>query len=123
LGRRSYPQARPASNDLLRIDTVDDDELLAAGGPRDESDRALGDTELVGQQSYQRLVRGTTHGRGGDTGPEHAVDDPLDMVESGTRGQANGETDVAISQGSAQPSLVGRTPGMDRHRPSLPVPP
>jgi hypothetical protein len=101
-GRRSYPQARPSGNDLVRLDPLDDDQLLPAGRAGDEPDGPAGDPQLVGDQTKERLVRGTGDGRRGDMGAKDAVDHALDMVGRGSRGQSDGEADVGVRQDSEQ---------------------
>ena len=54
-------------------------------------------------------------------GPEDAVDGALDMVRSGTRGEADGETNVGVGQGSALAMSGGRV--LDEgHHPSESTP-
>ena len=106
-------------NDGLGLETIDDDQLLAAGGAGHEADGAAGDPQLVGDQPEKRLI-----GSAGDRGcrnvrPEDPVDHAVDMIGPGARRQANGETDVVTSQDSAQPSVMDRVPEDEFHGPSL----
>jgi hypothetical protein len=55
---RSYPQARVPGNDRLRLDAIDDDQLLAPGCPGDKPDRAARHTDVIGEETEQRLVGG-----------------------------------------------------------------
>jgi hypothetical protein len=53
-------------------------------------------------------------------GSEDAVDRAVDKVRPGTRGQADGEPDVGVSQGSGLQALEDRVPGEVDHLASLP---
>ena len=120
--RGSYLQPRPAGNDRLRLDVVDHDELLAARRTGDDPDGASSDADLLGEQLDECLVGGAAVGRCGDTGAEDSLDDSLDSVGPGPRGQADGEPDVGVSQGSARQGTRDRRYGMALHEPSLPAP-
>lgn len=97
---RSYPQARPAGNDGLRLDALDDDQLLASRCPGNEPDGAPPDAEFVGQEPDQCLVRGTADRGGRDMGAKDAVNSAIDEVRPSTWGQSDGESNVGVSQGS-----------------------
>ena len=99
---RSYPQPRPAGNDRRRLQAVDDDELLPTGGARNELDVPARHAELRRQQVQQRLIGRTTHGWRGDASAQDSVDDAVDSVGPGSRGQSDGEADVGVSQDSEQ---------------------
>jgi hypothetical protein len=116
---RSYPQPRPAGNDRLRLDALDDDQLLAARGAGHEANGAPTDPQFVGEERQEALVGGTADSRRGDSHAEHAVDHAVDMVGPGTGGQANREANVVISQDSAQPNDVRGVRGGELHGPSL----
>ena len=118
--RGSYPQPRPAGNDSLRVDAIDDDELLASGGTCDEAHGASPDTQLLGEEPQQRLVGGARDRGRGDSSAKDAVADAVDSIGPGSRGQSDGETDVGPGQDSARPASGARG-GMQLHGPSLPA--
>jgi hypothetical protein len=89
---------------VLGLDPVHDHELRAARGTRDQSDVALGNPELIGDEAEQRLVRGSIHRRRGDAHPQDPVGDPIDTIGTAARRQADGEADVVV----AQDDLKGR---------------
>lgn len=91
-------QAGPAREDGRRVDAVDDDELPPACGAGDEAHPAPRDPELPRDQADERDVRVPIHGGRPDACDEHAVDDPVDMVRPGTRGEPDGEADVGRVQ-------------------------
>jgi hypothetical protein len=77
---RLYPQARVAGNEDLGVEPVDHDELLASRSAGDEAHGPARHTELFGQQPQEGLVGRPTDGRCRDVGPEHPVDDAVDMI-------------------------------------------
>jgi hypothetical protein len=101
-GGRSYPQAGPPGNDRIRLDALDHDQLLPARRAGDQPDGASGDPKLLGDEPEERLVRGPGNGRCRNVGSKHPVDDALDMVGPGPRGQPDGEADVGVRQDSKQ---------------------
>ena len=113
---RLYPQARPAGNDRLRVDPVDHDELLAAGRAGHEPDRSARDVELIGEETEERLVRCSGHGRGRHVRPEDPVDHAVDMVGSGSRCQSDGEANLGVRQDSEQAQQKGEDDQDDQRR-------
>ncbi len=89
-------------NDRLGVDSLDDDQLLAARSARDEPDGASADPQLGRDEAQQRLVGGPGDGGRSDVGAEDAVDHAVDMVRPGPGGQSDGEADVVVSQDSEQ---------------------
>lgn len=84
-------------NDRFRTDAIDNDQLLAAGGPGDDPHVSAGDAQLIGQEPDEGGVGGALDGRGHDVDLQDAVDD-VDEFDSRARGEANGEANVREAQ-------------------------
>ena len=82
------------SLDGLRVDPVDDDELLATRRAGHDPDVAPGDAELVGDEPDQGVVGGALDGRGADPGAQDPVHDAIDAVSRRPRRETDGEADV-----------------------------
>ena len=110
----------------LRLDAVDDDQLLAAGRAGHDPDVASGDPELIGEEADQRDIRGALDGRGAD--PDRSTPSTTPSTRSaadrGVRRTAKRTAEeVKTSEGAPQEAVgrhEGRVAGSATRR-SLPV--
>ena len=97
-GRGLEPQVRPPLEDAVGVDVVDDDELRPARRAGHQAHVPSWHVELVREESQQRLIGCTLHGRRRHPRAQDPIGNPIDVVRPTTGRQADGKADVGRTQ-------------------------